>query len=547
MTRPPLLALAVFVALLSGAAPAARAIPRDEALVRARTYAGHPWRCAEANQTGTCGGGYLSIYTPGDYVGLPYDWGGYASIDQFDQAVLAGKGVGSYPSDGILDCTVGVDCSGFVSRVWKAGHTTTSGMDTITHVVSSADLEPADAYNDAGYHVMLFERVQANGDPQFIEAVYYNVHTTFWEPWSYVDGFEPVRYDAIEGSPAAYPDGTADAPVIVATFPFVDERDTTQSASDLFDACLGAAPTKREEGPEVIYRVDVTTPGTLTAAVQDEAGVDIDVHVYRALNEADCVARHDAVVSLAVGCGSIYVVADTYTAAGGDQPGPYTLTLDLEPSGQACGAPDPVYQPAGGVGDPCDVDGSGGAPFCNPNLGAVVCIYSADASAGSFCSHPCVVDADCGVDFPEGCCAELDVGYFACLPAAWCGPVPPEPDPEAGPEPVAEALPEPSPEGSPEAAPEPTPEAAPEVVDASVDLAADGAPTADAGREQRLPDAAFDSPLTPEAGAEAPEAGAEAVPAPDAPGGCTMSGRPAGAAVLLAWLFAVATLRRKRG
>jgi hypothetical protein len=290
----------------------------------------------------------------------------------------------------------------------------------------------------------------------------------------------------------------------------------------------------------------------LTAAVQDEGGVDIDVHVYRALNEADCVARHDAVVSLEVGCGSVYVVADTYTAAGGDQPGPYALTIDLEPSGQPCGVPDPVYQPSGGVGDPCDVDGSGGAPFCNPNLGAVVCIYSSDASAVSFCSYPCAVDADCGVDFPGGCCAELDVDYSACLPADWCGPVTPEPDPQ--PEPVTEPAPEPSPELSSEAEPEAASEPGPEVVDASVEAAPDGASTTDARLDVARPDAAPDSTLAAEVGPEVshvpdvPGSG-DSLGEGEAPGsgGCAMSGRPAGAAILLAWLFAIATLRRQRG
>lgn|GEM_PF-658618 len=548
------------LALLLLAALPVHAIPRDEVLVRARTYATHPWHCSAANVTGGCGGGYTSVYAVGDYVGLPYDWGGYASIDQFDRGVDAGKGVGSYPADGILDCTVGVDCSGFVSRAWKAPHTTTSGMDTITSPITAAQLKPADAYNATGYHVMLFERVQANGDPQFIESVYYNVHTTFWEPWTYVADFDPVRYDDIEDQPAVYADGTADHPVQVGSFPFVDERDTTLSSSDLFDACLGAAPSTQEQGPEVVYRVEVTTPGTLTAAVQDDGGVDVDVHVYRALNELDCVARNDKTVSLAVGCGTIYVVVDTYTAAGGDQPGPYALTIDLEPSGQPCGAPDPAYEPGGAVGEACDYDGSGSLPFCNPNLGAVVCIYSSAPGGGSFCSYPCAAAADCAADFPGGCCEEVDVDYRACLPVDWCTP----PQPDAGddlsadtadvasaevepiPEPVADTASEAGPEVVPEASPEAGPDAGADTPSLDLPPAHDAAPHPDGHADpDPTPDAtAADTPEGP----GSPDAGSEGT---GGSAGCaTGRGESRGTALALT-LLAVATLaslsRRRKG
>jgi hypothetical protein len=444
MKQLPLLAAALLVLLASSSA--LQAIPRDEVLARAHTYASHPWHCSALNQTGTCAAGYVSVYPVGDFVGLPYDWGGYSSIDQFDQGLSNGLAAGSYPSDGITDCTIGVDCSGFVSRCWKAAHTTTSGMSSIATEIDQAQVEPGDAYNDAGYHVVIYEATQANGDPLLVEAAGYNVHVTFWEPWTYLDYFVPIRYQGIEDAPAEYQDGTAANPVVVTSFPFVDTRDTSLSMADLFDYCLGAAPGKKETGPEVIYRVDLTQPGTLTAALQDGAGVDIDVHLYAALNELDCVARDDASVSLDVGCGSVWVVADTYNSSTyGEQPGQYTLTIDFEASGASCGDPHPVYTPGGAVGEPCGYEAEPDLPFCNPNLGGVVCVYSVDGS-GSFCSYPCAGAADCQADFPQGCCEELDVDYFACLPHDWCTPITPEPDPEPQPEkvevlePVAEVV-----------------------------------------------------------------------------------------------------------
>lgn len=65
-------------------------------------------------------------------MGLPYDWGGYMTLFQFDQQINAGYGAGSYPEHGVLSCTAGVDCSGFVSKAWDSGHYAT------VHLGSSA-------------------------------------------------------------------------------------------------------------------------------------------------------------------------------------------------------------------------------------------------------------------------------------------------------------------------------------------------------------------------------------------------------------------------
>lgn len=466
------LVVVVVVSLMVGAPRSAQAVSRAEALTRARTYAQHPWHCAQANLTASCDSSYTSINVVADYVGLPYDWGGYVTIDQFDSRMIEGQGAGSQPSDGILSCTAGVDCSGFVSRVWKAGHTTTSGMHTITSEIPAADVLPADAFNAAGYHVMLLETTLANGDPCFIESIYENVHQTFWESWTYTNGFTPVRYQSISDDPATYADGTAASPVVVSTFPFVDERDTSLSTSDLFDRCLGAAPDKGEKGPEIIYRLDLSSPGVVSAAVQDDAGVDIDLHFYTALNEMNCIARDDSMVELHVGCGSVWLVADSYTSAssGEDFPGPYTVTIDFEPSGQPCGADNYPYAPGGAVGDPCGYAGAPDLQACNPNLGGVVCLYTSGVGATSFCTIPCEHSGQCAEDFPGGCCGEVDTDFYACLTPDFCEVIPVD----TGPEPTVESSPESSPEPSPEPGVEPTEE----VIDGPAEVL-DGGPAVD--------------------------------------------------------------------
>jgi len=78
--------------------PAARAITRAQVMTSARAYAGHPWRCAAANLDGGCPAGYRSAYTVGDHLGLPYDWGGYMTLHEFDAQIAAGKAAGSPPA-----------------------------------------------------------------------------------------------------------------------------------------------------------------------------------------------------------------------------------------------------------------------------------------------------------------------------------------------------------------------------------------------------------------------------------------------------------------
>jgi MYXO-CTERM domain-containing protein len=131
--------------------------------------------------------------------------------------------------------------------------------------------------------------------------------------------------------------GSRGAPVPVTSFPFHDERDTrdpAQAPSNYFNfyGCSAATP---EYGREVVYRVDLCQPGTLTATVADGTDVDVDIHLLRGLEEADCLARDDAEVTQALQPGAYYLVADTYVANQIEQAGPFTLDVAFAPSGGA--------------------------------------------------------------------------------------------------------------------------------------------------------------------------------------------------------------------
>lgn len=428
-------ALVAFAALATEAS-STQAITRTEVLVRAKAFAFHPWTCNPANLNATCDSGYKSVYLPGDYMGLPYDWGGYMTLFDFDQQIKQGYGAGSYPEDGVLACTAGLDCSGFVSKAWDAGHFGTATIHQTSSVIASSELLAGDIINKPSYHVVLYSHLLANGDPVFYEAVGYNVHLSM-PGWSWVNGYTPRRFSKITGTQVAAASGTPQNPIQVGSFPYTDSRDTSQSKSDVLDGC-GAAPTKKETGPEYIYQLTLKQPGTLTVSVQDDVGVDIDVHLYRSQNTNDCVARDDLQFSKQLDCGTYWVVADTFKGSK-EYPGNYTINIDFQASSSSCGPTQPDYNFEGGLGAACAYPGNPNLPFCNPNLDATSCIYT---DSTSFCSKPCEQDNDCG-GIPGGCCGELGAGERYCFTAELCAsgegggptnkpPTPPAGDPSGG-------------------------------------------------------------------------------------------------------------------
>lgn len=545
MSAPGLVLKGILIsALLAGTFAPAAAVTRDEVMVRARGFAFHPWRCGTGNVRASCSSPYRSVYVPGDYMGLPYDWGGHMNVFQFDQKLLLGEGAGSYPADGVLSCTAGLDCSGFVSQTWGSGHHTTRSLDTIsTRLTSVAQLLAGDVMNEAGYHVALFSHRLGNGDPVWIEAIGYNTHVNATGGWSYVDTFVPLRYRSITGTTAGNPVGSQTNPIVIGSLPYQDSRDTRQSPVDFFDGC-NAAPATNESGPEYVYELRIDRPGQLTVSLTDDAGVDIDVHLFAGLSTNDCVARNDARFTTPVGCGTYYVVADTYSGAA--KAGRYTLNVSLAPDASAaCGTGGPrPYAYFGEPGDACAYPGNQSLPFCNENLGSETCIYT---SSNSFCSYACTRDADCGA-IAGGCCGEVGSGEQYCMTSAFCGPVePPDPPdpviaPDAGrqdavldagtidPPPDAGTI-----EPPPDAGTNEVPDAG--TVDARPDA---GTTPADAGHE---PDPAeeTDAGRTPDR--SIPDAG-DADPPVKQGCGCS-SGSTAGAAFAL--LLALPRRRRSRG
>lgn len=393
-------------------------ISRSEVMDRAQAYTYYLWRCGAENLTASCASDYESAYTPGDYMGVAYDWGGFDSLFEYDQSIADGDAAGSPAFGEVYSCTAGVDCSGFVSRAWgtrsKYG---TSTLGSISSAISLGTILPGDAINKSGYHVVLYSDTLSSGMPVFYEAVGYNVHINVTGGYSYVDDFEPRRYEDITGTTVSTLAGTPTHPIDISTLPYADSRNTRDSRSDLFDGCA-ASPATRESGPEYVYKVTVTEPGQLTVSVADDVGVDIDVHLLTSPTTDACVARGDTTFTTPVDCGTYYIVADTFQSAGGTAySGAYDLSVSLTPSGRSCGAGPIGYDPMGGPGDACSFAGDPSLPFCNPSLGADTCLST---STTSFCSMPCETNTDCSSIEGRTCCGEIADGEFYCLVGDFC-------------------------------------------------------------------------------------------------------------------------------
>lgn len=108
---------------------------------------------------------------------------------------------------------------------------------------------------------------------------------------------------------------------VIATLPFADLGDTS-AGENTFD--VYGCDAKDEAGPELVYRLDLDAPTTITANVIDPGDLDLDVHILSSLSAGACLDRGDHRATAAVPAGTVYVVVDTY---GDTEPGEFVLTI----------------------------------------------------------------------------------------------------------------------------------------------------------------------------------------------------------------------------
>ena len=85
-------------------------------------------------------------------VGMPYAWGGFTSLERFEEELAAERYAGHVPVAGramASDRTVGVDCSGLVSHCWSLPlKQSTRSLGALSYELADYDeLEPGDIVN----------------------------------------------------------------------------------------------------------------------------------------------------------------------------------------------------------------------------------------------------------------------------------------------------------------------------------------------------------------------------------------------------------------
>ncbi len=161
---------------------------RVEALRIGEQYVLHQYSCTSANLAPT-----VVIAPDGDQVQtppwlvvgmnarIPYMWGGFSSLAQFDNGLANSRYAGDINTNGVSAYCIGVDCSGFVSRCWQMTyHASTSYMPNITTQYSSwNDLKPGDAIHKVG-HVRLFVEKMQNGSLRVVESAGRDWDVSYW-------------------------------------------------------------------------------------------------------------------------------------------------------------------------------------------------------------------------------------------------------------------------------------------------------------------------------------------------------------------------------
>ncbi len=126
--------------------------------------------------------------------------------------------------------------------------------------------------------------------------------------------------------------GTPCRPIDVGALPFSDTRDTRDGPADSWDS-YGCAPDTDESGPEWVYQVEISEPGSLTASVEAKTdGADPDIHILRSLDPSACLDRGHLDAIASVEPGTYYLVVDTWVDGDGvEYGGEYTLNAQFRP------------------------------------------------------------------------------------------------------------------------------------------------------------------------------------------------------------------------
>jgi cell wall-associated NlpC family hydrolase len=207
-------------------------VTRQECLRTAEAYRTHRWTGSGANIMHGPDSRGVQVDTPDSTYqkpgavpgwwrtgevneGVPYQWGGFCTLAEFDTGLRAGKAAGDVYSsekrrlldDAVSAQAVGIDCSGFISRCWKLtrSYSTRELAGLCVELKSWNELKPGDILNTFNAHCLLFAgwddaektRIIAyeTGSPPDWKVVSHSIDAK----WLRSIGYRPLRYRKMRG------------------------------------------------------------------------------------------------------------------------------------------------------------------------------------------------------------------------------------------------------------------------------------------------------------------------------------------------------------
>lgn len=166
-------------------------------------YLGNSKYLSSTNTDGACSGRGKPRYLggAGTYWSVPYDWNGFDSVDGFNSYMDPNTYQAGDNNDTDESCSKGVDCSGYVSRIWqlpsKYGTCTLRNISTL--LPSTNNLLTGDIMNRCLVHTVLFTDFQTNGMNAYESTTYNSYDRVVWmfSNWSRFNGYQPRRYNNV--------------------------------------------------------------------------------------------------------------------------------------------------------------------------------------------------------------------------------------------------------------------------------------------------------------------------------------------------------------
>jgi hypothetical protein len=179
---------------------------RSTMIAVAVDYRTNYWYLSSENTDGNCDnrGKPRYIAGAGYYYSVPYDAGGWDTVNGYRNMMDSDNyqaGDISWGDPCCATCSRGVDCSGFVTRVWGEDqklYTRTIPQHS-TELNSLDDLSQGDVLNDPYNHVALFYESCSGGARVYHATTYGGFDRVIrrCHSWSYFDGYTPREYDDV--------------------------------------------------------------------------------------------------------------------------------------------------------------------------------------------------------------------------------------------------------------------------------------------------------------------------------------------------------------